>query len=80
MSFGLSVAWLEATHCCPGRGTQDEAKLILLSAGAFNTLVCLVDVLDVPFENQQIGRAFTVDLQRATIVPLDRAFNLFTVS
>ena len=67
MSFGLNVALLEATHCCPGRETQDEAKFNLLIACAFNTLVSLVDVFDVPFENQQIGCVFPFHLQRAAI-------------
>jgi hypothetical protein len=53
MSYGLSVALLVATHCCPGQDiTRGEAAYILLGAGAFNPLVGLEHVLDVPFEHE----------------------------
>lgn len=83
MSYGLSVALLVATHCCPGqRDNRGEAAYILrvhLGAGAFNPLVSLEHVLDVAFEHEQIRRSFAIHFQRATIIPLDRAFNLLAI-
>jgi hypothetical protein len=81
---GLVELWSE---CRMARGdallsrrrTQGEAALIFLSAGAFNSLVGLEHVLDVPFKDQKIRRTLTIDLQRSAIVPLDCAFNLFTI-
>ena len=81
---GLVELWSE---CRIARGdallsrarTQGEAALLSLGVGFLNTLVGLVDVLDVPFENQQIWCTLAVDLQCAAIIPLDCAFNLFTV-
>lgn len=81
MSFGLSVAFLEATHVVPGKDfNRGEGCLSLaLGAGALNSLVRLEHVLDVPFEHEQIRRSLAIDLQRATIIPLDCSFNLFTI-
>lgn len=81
MSFGLSVAFPEATHVVLGKElNRGEGCLSLaLGAGSLNPLVGLEHVLDVPFEHEQIRRSLAIDLQRSTIVPLDRSFNLFTI-
>ena len=79
MSFDLSVALLEATaHLSRDEDIRGEARQLPLGAG-FNALVGLVDILDVPFEHQQVRRTLAIDLQRTTIIPLDRAFDLFTI-
>ena len=53
MSFDLSVALLEATALLSrDEEIRGEAEQLQLSAGCFNTLVGLVDILDVPFEHQ----------------------------
>src|SRR6185369_3661501 len=80
-----SLALLEATHCFSensGRGCMQfrfPYPFGTLSAGFFNPFVGLVDVLDVPFEHEQIRRTLSVYLQRTTIVPLDSAFNLLAI-
>src|SRR6185503_1227792 len=81
MSFGLSVAFPEATHCSPGqRNNRGEGCFNLaLRAGALNALVSLEHVLDVPLEHEQIRRSLAINLQRAPIVPFDRSFNLLTI-
>ena len=50
-----------------------------LGAGFFHSFVGFVDVLDIPLEHEEIWRAFAVHLQSATIIPFDRAFDLFAV-
>src|SRR5689334_23781082 len=62
-----------------GRKNQRARLNNFSGAGILNTLVGLVDVFDVPLQHQEIRSAFAIDLQRATIVPLDRAFDLFTI-
>ena len=53
MSFDLSVALLEATApLSRDEDNRGEAEQLSLSAGTFNALVGLVDILDVPFEHQ----------------------------
>src|ERR1051326_1396440 len=44
-----------------------------------STLFGFVDVFDVAFENQEVWRRSTIDLQCAAIIPLNRSFNLFSV-
>ena len=81
MSFRLSVAFQEATHCCPGNEIIQGRGLLqsCLGAGALHALVSFEHVFDVPLEHEQVWRSLAIDLQRATIVPLDRSFNFLTV-
>ena len=81
MSFRLSVAFQEATHCCPGNEKIQGRGLLkcCLGAGALYPLVSFEHVLDVPFEHEQVWRSLAIDFQRATIVPLDRSFNFLTI-
>src|SRR5215472_2456221 len=39
----------------------------------------LVHVLDIGLENEQIRRTFAIDLQTAFVIPLDDAFNEFSI-
>ena len=53
MSFDLSVALLEATASLSrNEDIRGEAEQLFSSAGFFNALVGLVDILNVPFEHQ----------------------------
>ena len=84
MNYRLSVALLVATHCCPGKELRGARLLNLararaLGAGALNPLVSLEHILDVAFQHEKIWRSLAIDLQSATIVPLDRAFNFLAI-
>src|SRR5436305_13843729 len=60
-------------------GLSFSLGLVALFAPAAIALVSLVHILDNTFENQKVRRRPAIDLDRASIIPLDSSFDLFTI-
>src|SRR5882724_3218905 len=81
MSFSQTASLVETDNLL-GIGGESGIGMgagVPLLRGRFNALVSLVHVFDVPLEKKEVGRRLAVDLQCATIIPLDRSFNFFAV-
>jgi hypothetical protein len=81
MSFSQTASLVETDNLL-GIGRESGIGMgagVPLLHGRFNALVSLVHVFDVPLEKKEVGGRLAVDLQCATIIPLDRSFNFFAV-
>ena len=87
MNYATSQSYSDATFEEGTRKIQPQVlvarlrlalKLTALLFGSL-ALVGLVHVLDVMFEQEQVGRCLAIDLERALVVPLDCPFYLLAV-
>src|ERR1043166_541579 len=83
MSFQQTASLVETRPTTTGdwersRGESCERRFSLLRS-FFDAVFRLEHILDVSFEQQQVWTVLAINLQCATIIPLDRSFNFFAV-